>query len=95
MKRFRVAWRRSAHDALANAWIESVDRRAVNAAVEAIEDKLAENPTEFGDQSVEGLYFLSEPPLRVAFTVDEDSRTVTIDGLWTPPPDWPGWAAIG
>lgn len=95
MKRYRVAWRRSAHDALADAWIDAADRGAVNAAVEAIEEKLAENPTEFGDQSVEGLYLLSQPPLRVAFTVDERSRTVTIDGLWTPPPGWPGWASLG
>lgn len=53
------------------------------------------NPTEFGDQSVEGLYLLAERPLRVAFTVDEDSRTVSIDGLWMPPPDWPGWPSLG
>ena len=95
MKRFGVAWRRSAPDALAEAWIDAADRQAVNAAVEAIEDKLAENPTEFGDRLVEGLYLLSEPPLRIAFTVDEDSRAVTVDGLWTPPPGWPGWASLG
>lgn len=95
MKRFGVAWRRGALDALADAWIDAADRRAVNAAAEAIEDKLAENPTEFGDRSVEGLYLLSEPPLRIAFTINEESRTVTIDGLWVPPPDWPGWASLG
>jgi hypothetical protein len=86
MKRFRVVWRRSALNALADAWTQAKNRQAVNSAVDAIEDKLAENPTEFGDRRVEGLYFFSEPPLRIAFTVDENLWTVTIDGLWTPPP---------
>lgn len=90
MKRFRVVWLQNALDDLADAWSSAQNRPAVNVAVEIIDDKLAENPTEFGDRPIEGLYFFSEPPLRVAFTVDEASRTVTITGLWAPPPGWPG-----
>jgi len=86
MKRFKVDWLQNALDDLADAWSSAENRDAVNLAVEAIDDKLAENPTEFSDRMIEELYFFSEPPLRIAFTVDDDSRIVTIVGLRTLPP---------
>ncbi|HUY89911.1 MAG TPA: hypothetical protein VMV10_14340 [Pirellulales bacterium] len=93
MRRFKVDWLQNALDDLADAWSNAENRDAVNLAVEAIDDKLAENPTEFSDRMIEKLYFFSEPPLRVAFTVDEVSRMVRIVGLGTLPPGPLGQAA--
>lgn len=73
-------------DRVADAWSNAENQGAVNSAVEAIDDKLAENPTEFSDRMIEELYLFSEPPLRIAFRVDNETRTVTIVGLRTLPP---------
>jgi hypothetical protein len=50
-------------DRVADAWSNAENQGAVNSAVEAIDDKLAENPTEFSDRMIEELYFFSELPL--------------------------------
>jgi uncharacterized protein YndB with AHSA1/START domain len=81
MSRFTIAWRRSALDELAEAWLRAGNRTELTVAVEAVELKLRERPTQCAERQVEGLYLLSEPPLRIAFTIDDASSLVTIVGL--------------
>jgi hypothetical protein len=81
MSRFTIDWRRTALEELADAWTVAPNRNAVTAAFDAIERKLSENPQGNAGGCVERLYFLAEPPLRVGFTIDETSRTVTVVGL--------------
>lgn len=89
MKRFIVDWLENALDELADAWSNAENKDAVNLAVDAIDEKLAESPIEFSDRMSEGLYFFTEPPLRIAFTVDEVSRMVKVVGLKMLPPERP------
>jgi len=90
MKRFAVDWLEDALDELADAWSTAENRDAVNLAVDAIDEKLAESPIEFSDRMSEGLYFFTEPPLRIALTVDKALRTVKVVGLKMLPSERPG-----
>lgn len=81
MNRFQIRWGRTALGELADAWTRASDRSAVNSAAAEIERKLRENPTGFADGQVEGLYFLAEAPLRVGYTIDNASKTVTVVGF--------------
>lgn len=81
MSHFIIAWRRSALDELAEAWLRAENRPDLTRAVEAVELKLRDRPMQCAERQVEDLYFLSEPPLRIGFTIDDGSRIVTIVGL--------------
>ena len=81
MSRFTVAWRHTALEELADVWTKAANRNEITSAVGTIERKLRENPHGFAEGEVEGLYFLAESPLRVGFTINDASRTVTVVGL--------------
>lgn len=81
MSRFKVDWRHTALEELADVWTVAPNRNDITAAFDAMERKLSENPKGYAGGCVEGLYFLAEPPLRVGFTVDDGARIVTIVGL--------------
>lgn len=81
MSRFTIAWRQTALDELAEAWMKADNRTELTTAVEAVELKLRERPMQCAERQVEDLYFLSEPPLRIGFTIDDGSQIVTIVGL--------------
>ncbi|HVA46818.1 MAG TPA: hypothetical protein VNH11_10675 [Pirellulales bacterium] len=66
---------------VADVWTKAANRNEVSSAVDVIERKLRENPAGFADGQVEDLYFLAESPLRVGFTINDASRTVTVVGL--------------
>lgn len=81
MSHFKIGWRRTALDELANAWMAVANRSEVTSAHDSIERKLRDAPAKNCTGEVEGLYFLDEPPLRVGYTIDNTSRRVTIVGL--------------
>ena len=81
MSRFTIVWRRTALEELADAWMAFPNRADVTTAYASIEGRLGEAPAKHASGEVEGLYFLDEPRLRVGYTIDDTSRTVTIVGL--------------
>lgn len=81
MSRFSIQWRRSSLDDLMEIWLASADRAEVTHAVEMLETKLKERPQQASDRQVEGLYILSEYPLRIGFTIDVQSSIVTVVGI--------------
>ena len=78
MKNYKVKWRKTALDELADVWLRAVDRDAVNRAVTEIESRLEESPSEWGRELREGLRSFRLGPLRVLFYVVNDSKTVRI-----------------
>lgn len=85
MTGFKIVWRRTVLEDLADAWTGAPDRNAITSAVTAAERKLRWDPAGRASGQVEGLYFLIEPPLRIGFTIDSDARTVTVVGLGVSP----------
>ena len=78
MRNYRVRWRKTALNELAEIWLRAVDREAVNRAVSEIESRLEESPTEWGREMREGLRSFRWGSLRVLFYVLEDSKLVRI-----------------
>lgn len=58
MKRFAVDWLEDALDELADAWSTAENRDAVNLAVDAIDEKLAEKPNRVQRSHERGTLFL-------------------------------------
>ncbi|HET6882731.1 MAG TPA: type II toxin-antitoxin system RelE/ParE family toxin [Pirellulales bacterium] len=81
MNRFAIKWRRTALNDLAEIWLTSENRSQITLAVETIEKKLSERPEQAADRQVEGLFVISEHPVRIGFTIDQASFVVTIVGL--------------
>jgi hypothetical protein len=67
MRHFTVVWKRSAEADLADIWINAADRAAVTNAVQLIDVKLAESPTEWGEETratLNGRFSLARSVLR-------------------------------
>ena len=78
MTRYTVVWITSVQDELADLWLNAPDRRAVTAAVQAIDQELRDNATVKGSELSEGLRSFFAPPLKVIFTVREDDRIAEV-----------------
>lgn len=80
---FRVEWRQTALNDLANAWTtsDSTMRRAITNAAREIEDVLKRDPEE-GESRPEGRRILFVEPLAAVFRVNSDHELVTIVGVW-------------
>jgi plasmid stabilization system protein ParE len=78
MTRFTVTWSRDAQADLAEIWLSAGDRAAVTIAAAQIESFLRTDPILNGTEAKEGLWGLSQPPLRVLFTVYEADRLVEV-----------------
>lgn len=86
MKNYKVRWRKSALNELASLWLDSSDRASVNRAVQEIESRLEESPTEWGKELKEDLRSFTWKALRVLFYVVEDKKIVRIVTATSPSP---------
>jgi hypothetical protein len=69
MTRYTVVWVESSQNELAELWIAALDRAAVTAAADAIDEELSEDAPQKGIELREDLRALFAPPLRVIFAV--------------------------
>jgi hypothetical protein len=82
MNQFTVDREEPAQDELARLWLTSADPAAITQATARVDQRLARDPFGQGQHVAEGLYHLDEPPLRVAYQIDEDARIVLVVGVW-------------
>ena len=77
---FRVKWRRTALDELADIWMQadSTERKAITAASQEIDRRLSRDPANQGESRSGGRRILFEPPLSVVFQLEADGQTVTV-----------------
>jgi hypothetical protein len=80
---YDVRWVRSAENALADLWIRTEDRNAVTAAVQQIDQALADTPDNQGESRDHGRRILLVPPLGVIFHVDLVRHNVRISDVWS------------
>jgi hypothetical protein len=76
MTRYTVVWSIPAQNQLARIWIDSDQRQAITAAADAIDARLATDPSTKGEPLKEGLRTLDVPPLHALFEVQELDRIV-------------------
>lgn len=76
--KYSVFWKKQAEDQLAEIWMTSQDRAAVSAAADGLGRMLKTDPEQLGESRFGTRRIMFIPPLRVAFRVDEDDRTVWI-----------------
>ena len=77
MSRYHIEVSPLALAGLAEAYVAAVRRGDVTTASERAERRLSVDPRRDVEHLSEGLYAVSEPPLRVVFEVDEQNRTVS------------------
>jgi hypothetical protein len=70
MNSFTVDWTPAAEDELADIWLQATDRNAVTAAQAALEKRLEQDPTGYGQHHSEGLYSITVPPLHAFYSID-------------------------
>jgi hypothetical protein len=78
MTRYTVVWLESALGELADEWMNSPDRNAVNAAVNAIDKELAVDAAIKGVALSEEMRAYFSFPIRVLYSVREDDRIVEV-----------------
>lgn len=81
---FRVAWTQTALDELAQAWLkaDSRQRAAINAAAEAADGLLREDPENHGESRAGGRRVMFVPPLGLVFLVEPRLSSVRIVHVW-------------
>jgi plasmid stabilization system protein ParE len=75
---YRVAWKRTARDMLAEVWLNAPDRNAVTRAANRIDLLLASDPLGHGESRSGGNRVLIVPPLTVYYRVDEAANKVIV-----------------
>jgi len=85
---FKVLWRPSALNALADIWTNASDKNAVTRASNTLDRRLATNPLDLGESRDGNERIGFEPPLQILFRVDVAERTahVTAVGVFGSPP---------
>lgn len=78
MPRFTGIWVKSAEAELTQLWLDSSDRSQVQFAADAIDNELAENASDKGNELSEGLRVLTVLPLKVIYAVREDDRIAEV-----------------
>ncbi len=80
--RFTVLWGRDAEDGLAAIWTSEVDRNAITAAAYAIDNSLADDPTEQGESRSGKRRITFFSPLGVDFEVLREEGVVRVLRVW-------------
>jgi hypothetical protein len=77
---FRVRWGRRALDELTTLWTEanSVQRKAITAATEVLDDRLRRNPFGEGESRSNRQRITFVPPLAVRFRIEADGQRVSV-----------------
>jgi len=81
---FRVRWKRSAVNELANLWIraDSVQRQAITTASHLIDQRLQADPYAEGESRPGGRRVLLVAPLGITFRIEADGQTVSVLCVW-------------
>ena len=79
--RFTVTWHPLAINELAQIWLDADDRNAVTRATSTIDQTLAYNPHNKGEEFYGDRLFVATP-LAVTFTVNEKDRIVQVLQVW-------------
>ena len=79
-----VRWTPAARTELANVWLraDSAQRRAITAAVHAIDRRLAIHPENEGESRSAGRRVLFELPLGIIFRVQRNKAEVRVSRVW-------------
>jgi plasmid stabilization system protein ParE len=82
--KYRVRWKRSALEELADVWAKanSQDRRAITAAVHSIESELAAAAGDAGESRSGEERIIFEAPAAVLFEVRHDQNEVLVLQIW-------------
>jgi hypothetical protein len=76
---YTLIWLSDAFDTLGEIWLANAEhRRAITAACDTVEQRLAKAPTKFASPLSEGLWVIEIRPLRVMFQISEADRRVEI-----------------
>jgi hypothetical protein len=79
--RFTVIWSQVAQNQLAELWMNATDQSAVTRASHRIDQLLAIDPDQQGDDFY-GDWLLVVPPLQVVYRIVTDDMQVVIDWVW-------------
>lgn len=81
---FRVRWKRSAVNELANLWLhaDSAQRQAITSASHAIEQQLQADPNAESESRPNGRRICLVAPLGITFRIESDGQTVWILRVW-------------
>jgi mRNA-degrading endonuclease RelE of RelBE toxin-antitoxin system len=79
VKAYTVVWLQDAADQLIEIWLAASDRNEITAAVEALDQLLADDPIDWMSREVsEGLRAITVLPLRVIYVVRTPDRIVDV-----------------
>jgi hypothetical protein len=81
MTAWHVDWTAETKGQLASAWLIAPNRKAVTVAADHIDQLLAADPRDPGQEVAEGLWKLIVPPLVAYYEIDDASRTVKVTGV--------------
>lgn len=81
---FRVRWKRSAVNELANLWTQAnaVQRQAITGASHRIDQQLQADPYAESESRPGGRRILLVAPLGVTFRIEADGQTVSVLRVW-------------
>ncbi len=79
--RLTVIWERLALDALAEIWMDALDRDAVRMAAAKIDAELSDQTDPKGVELAEGLRTIVVPPLVCVFHLEVEDRIVLVDAI--------------
>jgi hypothetical protein len=78
---YTVEWTSTAEDQLADIWLNAADPPAVTNAQAMIDDRLARNPLQHGEEVQEGLRKIRLPPLTAFDEVQKARSAVEVSAV--------------
>ena len=75
---YKVVWKKSAEDRLAEIWLSASDRNAVSDAAYLIEKRLAANPLNVGESRDGDIRIAFEGPLSMLFVIRDQKKLVRV-----------------
>jgi hypothetical protein len=79
---YTVVWRPTAEQALAQIWIDAVDRQAVTDAADLIDAILRTSPHDVGESRAGNTRILTVMPLSIYYDIHEEDRLVAVWATW-------------
>jgi plasmid stabilization system protein ParE len=75
---YRVRWTRKASNQLAAIWTNAADQNAITVASHRIDQALASDPENQGEDRPNNRRVMFEPPLLVFYRIDNSNNTVIV-----------------
>lgn len=82
---WRVGFKKSAEDELAEIWMRAPDRQAVTASANHIEQMLRDDPWGCGESRGGSLHVVIEEPLAALYEIDDEDYFVHVLKVWRVP----------